>query len=120
MSDTIGVMYLGKMVEVAPGPRIYDHAAHPYTRALLDIIPEPDVDIGRAKRGQHLGGELPSAIDPPSGCRFRTRCPHAQQLCAEEEPPLRSFGENHVAACHFPLQEPVVGAAVQSVPLVAV
>jgi peptide/nickel transport system ATP-binding protein len=107
VSDTIGVMYLGKLVEVAPAARVYTHAAHPYTQALVDTIPAPDVARARATRGTHIRGELPSAIDPPSGCRFRTRCPRAQERCALEEPPMRPFGLRHFAACHFPLQEPI-------------
>jgi oligopeptide/dipeptide ABC transporter ATP-binding protein len=106
VSDTIGVMYLGKLVEVARAREIYERPAHPYTRALIDTIPVPDVARGRATRGQHIRGELPSALTPPSGCRFRTRCPFAQEICAIEEPPLRPFGEHHLAACHFPLQTP--------------
>ena len=106
MADTIGVMYLGKLVEMGPALEIYERAAHPYTRALIDTIPEPEVDRARANRGKHITGELASALHPPSGCRFRTRCPFAQEICSEEEPPLRPFGERHLAACHFPLQTP--------------
>jgi oligopeptide/dipeptide ABC transporter ATP-binding protein len=106
MADTIGVMYLGKLVEVGPALDIYERAAHPYTRALIDTIPEPDPQLARASRSRHITGELPSAMQPPSGCRFRTRCPFAQEVCAIEEPPLRPFGSRHLAACHFPLQTP--------------
>jgi oligopeptide/dipeptide ABC transporter ATP-binding protein len=105
MADRIGVMYLGKLVEMGPARDIYERAAHPYTKALIDTIPVADPGSG-GKRGRHIRGELPSSLDPPSGCRFRTRCPFAQAICAEEEPPLRPFGEGHVAACHFPLQSP--------------
>jgi oligopeptide/dipeptide ABC transporter ATP-binding protein len=112
MADTIGVMYLGKLVEVGPALDIYERAAHPYTRALIDTIPEPDPNLARAARGQHIQGELPSAMQPPSGCRFRTRCPFVQEICAVEEPPLRPFGERHLAACHFPLQTPTGDAPV--------
>ncbi len=115
MADTIGVMYLGKLVEVGPATDIYTKAAHPYTRALIDTIPEPDPALARASRGQHIKGELPSAMQPPSGCRFRTRCPFAQEVCAVEEPPLRPFGTRHLAACHFPLQTPVDAAPVDTV-----
>ena len=104
LSDTIGVMYLGKLVELGPARRIYEAPAHPYTRGLIDAIPVPDPALERAKGGPSIRGELPSAVTPPSGCRFRTRCPLAADLCAEEEPPLRVFGSRHVAACHFPLQ----------------
>jgi oligopeptide/dipeptide ABC transporter ATP-binding protein len=105
MADRIGVMYLGKLVEMGPARDIYERAAHPYTKALIDTIPVADPG-SRAKRSGHIHGELPSSIDPPSGCRFRTRCPFAQERCAEEEPALRLFGAGHVAACHFPLQTP--------------
>jgi oligopeptide/dipeptide ABC transporter ATP-binding protein len=111
MADRIGVMYLGKLVEMGPARDIYERAAHPYTKALIDTIPVADPST-RGPRVQHIRGELPSSIEPPSGCRFRTRCPLAQQRCAEEEPPLRPFGEGHVAACHFPLQPPT-GDAVE-------
>jgi len=110
MADTIGVMYLGKLVEVGPALAVYSRAAHPYTRALIDTIPEPEPVVARANRGRHISGELPSALSPPSGCRFRTRCPHAQEVCAQEEPPLRPFGQRHLAACHFPLQVSVASA----------
>jgi peptide/nickel transport system ATP-binding protein len=105
MADTIGVMYLGKLVEVGPARDVYAQAAHPYTQALIDTIPVPDPTAG-SSGGHHIRGELPSSVDPPSGCRFRTRCPFAQERCAEEEPLLRPFGEEHLAACHFPLQTP--------------
>jgi peptide/nickel transport system ATP-binding protein len=107
LADRIGVMYLGKVVEIGPAQSIYEQAAHPYTRGLIDSIPIAEPIVARANRGKLIIGELPSAIDPPSGCRFRTRCPYAQEICAEEEPPLRLFGSGHFAACHFPLQTPV-------------
>jgi peptide/nickel transport system ATP-binding protein len=105
MADRIGVMYLGKLVEQGSGDDIYQHAAHPYTAGLIATIPVPDPKVARLSTDAGISGELPSAIEPPSGCRFRTRCPFAQQLCADEEPQLRSFGPGHVAACHFPLQD---------------
>ncbi len=106
LADTIGVMYLGKLVEVGPSDELYSHAAHPYTQGLIDTIPVPDPSVGKP-RSAAVKGELPSAISPPSGCRFRTRCPFAQDRCAEEEPLLRPFAEGHRAACHFPLQTPL-------------
>jgi peptide/nickel transport system ATP-binding protein len=109
LADRVGVMYLGKLVEMGSGTDIYERTAHPYTLGLLDTIPVPDPDVERAKRGIAVAGELPSAVSPPSGCRFRTRCPLAQEICAAEEPALRSFGGDHLAACHFPLQTPVAG-----------
>jgi len=104
MADRIGVMYLGKMVEQGSGADIYERAAHPYTAGLIATIPVPDPSVPRGSVG--IKGELPSPVHPPSGCRFRTRCPFAQERCAVEEPALRSFGPGHVAACHFPLQTP--------------
>jgi oligopeptide/dipeptide ABC transporter ATP-binding protein len=109
LADTIGVMYLGKLVEMAPAEELYARAAHPYTRALIDTIPVPDPAQAQAGRARVLHGELASALSPPSGCRFRTRCPFAQVRCAEEEPLLRPFGPRHIAACHFPLQTPLAG-----------
>ncbi|MHB8295669.1 MAG: ABC transporter ATP-binding protein [Acidimicrobiales bacterium] len=110
MSDKIAVMYLGKLVELAASGDLYLRPAHPYTRGLIDTIPEPDPARERTKNRAAIKGELPSAIHPPSGCRFRTRCPLAQEICAEVEPPLRPFGEGHTAACHFPLEQPTGGA----------
>jgi peptide/nickel transport system ATP-binding protein len=111
MSDTIGVMYLGKLVEVGPAADVYAAPVHPYTRGLIDTVPVADPTLERAKEHQGVQGELPSAVAPPSGCRFRTRCPRARDLCAAEEPPLRPFtAEGHLAACHFPLREPDPGA----------
>ena len=106
MASRIGVMYLGKMVELGSGDDIYQRAAHPYTAGLIATIPVPEPVIARSRRGAGIAGELPSPINPPSGCRFRTRCPLAQEICSVEEPELRSFGPGHVAACHFPLQGP--------------
>ena len=110
MADQIGVMYLGKLVEMGSADDIYERAAHPYTAGLIATIPVPEPERERAKTEVGIRGELPSSINPPSGCRFRTRCPFAQELCAEQEPELRSFGPGHVAACHFPLQTPDPGA----------
>jgi oligopeptide/dipeptide ABC transporter ATP-binding protein len=106
LSDRIGVMYLGKLVEEGSGDDIYRRAAHPYTEALIKTIPLPEPAAERAKTEIGIRGELPSPIHPPSGCRFRTRCPRAQERCAIDEPELRSFGGGHRAACHFPLQTP--------------
>ncbi len=101
VSDRVAVMYLGKLVEVAGSDELYRSAAHPYTEALLASIPEPDPDQHSDHKG--LSGELPSPLHPPSGCRFRTRCPNAQDVCAEQEPPLRELVPGHHVACHFPL-----------------
>jgi peptide/nickel transport system ATP-binding protein len=110
MADRIGVMYLGKLVELGSGNDIYERYAHPYTAGLLSAIPIPDPAADRTETKVGIKGELPSAIQPPSGCRFRTRCQFAQDICAQEEPQLRSFGPGHVAACHFPLQQPTAAA----------
>jgi peptide/nickel transport system ATP-binding protein len=104
MADRIGVMYLGKLVETGSAQDIYERAAHPYTAGLIATIPVPDPAAEQAKQGAAIKGELPSPVNPPSGCRFRTRCQFAQERCAAEEPLLRSFGPGHMAACHFPLQ----------------
>jgi peptide/nickel transport system ATP-binding protein len=107
VSDRIGVMYLGKMVEMGPADAVYNRPAHPYTQGLLSAVPVPDPRIERSKVKVVPRGELPSSINPPSGCRFRTRCPKAKEICAEVEPPLRLFETGQVAACHFPLENPV-------------
>jgi len=110
ISDTVAVMYLGKMCEVGPPDELYARPAHPYTRALISSIPVPDPEA-QTDTGIRLEGELPSPLDPPSGCRFRTRCPQAQDICSQAEPQLQPVGRSdHHVACHFPL-ESVVGIA---------
>jgi peptide/nickel transport system ATP-binding protein len=110
VSDRVAVMYLGKLCEVGGPDTLYAEPAHPYTNALLASIPVPDPTAQVADEPP-LKGELPSPIDPPSGCRFRTRCPRAQDRCAAEEPQLRRVDEGHFVACHFPLVEPVATPA---------
>ncbi|WP_249010954.1 ABC transporter ATP-binding protein [Conexibacter sp. DBS9H8] len=114
LSDRIGVMYLGKLVEIGTGEDIYRRAAHHYTDALIRTIPVPDPVIEKAKTEAGIRGELPSPLNPPSGCRFRTRCPRAEERCAAEEPVLRAFSDSHRAACHFPLQTPLETALANS------
>ncbi len=104
VSDRVAVMYLGKLCEVGPAETIYRQPLHPYTKALLESIPSPDPTAPRSTAAATIKGEPPSPIHPPSGCRFRTRCPRAQELCAQEEPPLASSGGQYSVACHFPLE----------------
>jgi peptide/nickel transport system ATP-binding protein len=111
LADRIGVMYLGKLVEIGTGDDIYARPAHPYTAGLIGSIPVPKPSVQRARTTIPIKGELPSPLNPPSGCPFRTRCPRAQARCAEEEPALSSFGGQHYAACYYPLQEPVEAPA---------
>jgi peptide/nickel transport system ATP-binding protein len=124
LSDRIAVMYLGKIVEIGPSDTLYSRPLHPYTKGLIDTAPVPDpaIETGRTRLG--VTGEVPSALDPPSGCRFRTRCPRAQEICRLAEPSLRrvvmtqtdrhstqvpvqvapgSGAGSHLVACHFPL-----------------
>jgi peptide/nickel transport system ATP-binding protein len=101
ISDRIMIMYLGKVCEVLPAGNLAEHALHPYTRLLLESVPEATV-LGAATGGgqQRAGGELPSPLNPPSGCRFRTRCPLVTEECARVEPQLREVGDGHYLACH--------------------
>ena len=105
ISDRVAVMYLGKMCEISEADELYAHPAHPYTELLLGSspVPDPEVDVHSVRV---IEGELPSPISPPSGCRFRTRCPLADDICAAEEPQMRRVGDDHFVACHHPLIEP--------------
>jgi peptide/nickel transport system ATP-binding protein len=107
VSDRVAVIYLGKLCEIGPPEQLYDRPHHPYTRLLLSSVPVPDPDV-RVRRGAPAArGEVPSALDPPSGCRFRTRCPLAKDRCAIEEPVMQPVGGGHFVACHFPVAEPM-------------
>jgi peptide/nickel transport system ATP-binding protein len=104
LADSIAVMYLGKVVEEGPAETVHERPLHPYTRGLIDTVPVPDPKVERARRGAGVSGELASAMKPPSGCRFRTRCPRATEICAEVEPVLESpAAGSHRVACHHPL-----------------
>jgi peptide/nickel transport system ATP-binding protein len=104
MCDRVAVMYLGKIAELAPADALYGFPRHPYTGALLSSVPVPDPALGKHRR-ELLTGDVPSPANPPKACRFHTRCPKAQAICSEDEPPLEHKGASTLAACHFPLTE---------------
>jgi peptide/nickel transport system ATP-binding protein len=107
VSDRVVVIYLGKVCEVGPPQELYELPHHPYTRLLLSSVPVADPDVPAKGKAVAGGREFPSAINPPSGCRFRTRCPRALARCAQEEPEVRQVGDGHYVACHFPVDGPM-------------
>ena len=100
ISDTVGVMYLGKLMELTDSDELYANPLHPYTKALISAVPIPDPKVDRARERIVLKGEIPSPIHPPFGCKFCTRCPYADRRCTEEEPAFRDVGGGHFVACH--------------------
>ncbi len=111
VSDRIAVMYLGKLVEMSPAEELYSRPIMPYTEALLSAVPVPDPDLAAKRERIVLEGDVPSPINPPSGCRFHPRCRYATQVCSEIEPPLVEYGNGHFAACHHPLNVDAAVAA---------
>ena len=101
ISNRIGVMYLGVIVEMATSVELYKNPLHPYTNTLLSAVPVPDPEVSRARKRIILEGEIPSPMNPPSGCRFHTRCPHVMPRCKEEEPAFREVAPEHFVACHL-------------------
>jgi oligopeptide transport system ATP-binding protein len=102
VSDRIAVMYLGQLVERSPGAELYQRPIHPYSEALLSAVPIPDPKANAERQPVVLEGDVPSPVNPPSACRFHTRCPHATEICSDQEPPLADYGNSHAAACHHP------------------
>ena len=101
VSDDVGVMYLGQLVEKCETGEIYSHPLHPYTQGLLSSVPIPDPVLARQKENAGIAGDIPSPIDPPAGCRFHTRCPYAEKRCEMEIPAFKEASPGHFVACHL-------------------
>jgi oligopeptide transport system ATP-binding protein len=101
ISDRIAVMYLGRIVEVARRDQVYKEPLHPYTQALMAAVPIADPELEAGRTQQIISGEIPSALRPPPGCRFHTRCPHATDVCRQVDPPMKQLGDGRAVACHL-------------------
>ena len=113
ISDRVAVMYLGNMMEVSDWKSLYAEPHHPYTQSLLSAVPIPDPDVQHSRKRIILAGDPPSPIDPPSGCRFHTRCPIACERCSKDRPELREVAPGHFCACHYAEANPIKESSIQ-------